>query len=264
MPRVEMDDHLSDYERAVCYFTLPRIVYRLNPILLLVYFIIVFVSFSVTCWGLILGNQQVLYIGTVSLVFITLFGIIFFTGRALLNELRWRKYLAEAHVAVQQNIVDLPDPFLNHNLYIIPGDVRKEGLFPCVNSEGEIYFFVEEKEKEKKWIIKDPLEKEICYILAKRSWFSITFTSTAPKILDVYKENKHIATIKPKFSFFGSAYVVTLFGNNSEPYWVLQSGIFLHDELVGRIYQVRRNLYLDIKKEHFNLGLLSFFICYQD
>ncbi len=258
MPRIEMDDFLSDYERAVCYFTLPKLVYHISPIKVFVYFIGVIFAFAFTFWGLALGNQQLSYMGTIALILITLLGFIIFTGRALISELRWRKCLAEAHGSPSEKTLDLPDPFENHELYLLPLKERGKALFPCVNRTGEIQYFIEEKNHG--WIVKDPLEKEICTIILKRSWFSIAFTYRAPKVIHIFKDNKKIAIIKPKFSFFGSASIVTLLKNGKETYWILQSGIFYNGELVGRIYQVRQYLYLDIKKEHFNLGLLTFFI----
>lgn len=261
MPKIEMDDFLSDYERAVCYFTLPRLVYHISPICVFFYFICVLLAFTLTFWGLALGNQQLSYAGTFALIIITLLGFIMFTGRALLNELRWRKCLAEAHGSPSEETLDLPDPFENHELYLIPLKEKENVLFPCTNRVGEIQYFVDGKKQG--WIVKDLFEKEVCTITAKRSWFSIAFTSKAPKVIFAFKDNKKIATIKPKFSFFGSASLITLFENGKETYWILQSGIFHNGELVGRIYQVRQYVYLDIKKEHFNLGLLTYFIASQ-
>ncbi len=258
MPRIEMDDFLSDYERAVCYFTLPKLVYHISPISVFFYFICVIFAFALTFWGLALGNQLLAYAGTFALIIITLFGFIIFIGRALISELRWRKCLAEAHGSPSQEILDLPDPFESHELYLIPLKEKKSVLFPCANRDGKIHYFVEEKERG--WTVKDPFEKEVCTITAKRSWFSIALTSKAPKVIYVLKDKNKIATIKPKFSFFDSTSLITLFENGKETYWILQSGIFHKGELIGRIYQVRQYLYLDIKKEHFNLGVLSFFI----
>lgn len=262
MPRIEMDDFLSDYERAVCYFTLPKLVYHISPISIFIYIICVIFAFSLTFWGLILGNQQLSYVGTFILIVITLSGFILFTGRTLVSELRWRKCLAEAHGSASEETLDLPDPFENHELYLIPVKEKEGMLFPCVNRAGEIQYFIEKKNHV--WIVKDALEKEVCTIFRKRSWFSITFTSKAPKIINIHRNDKRIANIKPRFSLFSSVYVITLFENGNETYQILQSGIFHYGELVGRIYQVRHNLYLDIKRDHFNLGLLSFFISYQD
>lgn len=261
MPKIEMDDFLSDYERAVCYFTLPKLVYYINPISVFIYFVGVIFAFILTFWGLVVGIQHLLYIGTLALIIITILGFLMFTGRALISELRWRKCLAEAHGSPSEETLDLPDPFENHELYLIPQKEREKVLFPCVNRAGEIQYFIEEKKHG--WIVKDTMEKEICAITVKRSWFSIAFTPRAPKVIHVIKDDQQIASIKPKFSFFGSASVVTLLENGKENYWILQSGIFYNRELVGRIYKVRHYLYLDLRKEHFNYGLLAFFISCQ-
>ena len=263
MPQIELDDCINDYERAVCYFTLPHLIFHLNPILLFIYFASVILAFLITFMGLILANPYLSYGGTFALVIIILYGIIAITGRTLLNELRWRKYLAEAHDSTSQVSLDLPDPFENHELYIIPLKEKQTSLCPCTNREGKIIYFIEEKEKRRHWIVKDSLEKEVYNIYAKHVWFSIVFTSKVPLILRVYHEDKLIAQVKPHFSFFGSAYLITLFEPQLATYWVLQSGIFLQNELIGRIYQVRKNLYLDIQKPHFNLGILSLLISSQ-
>ncbi|HOV32271.1 MAG TPA: hypothetical protein PLX23_02760 [Candidatus Hydrogenedens sp.] len=263
MPRIEVDDCISDYERAVCYFTLPHLIFHLNPIILFTYFVSVIFAFLVTFMGLIFLNPYLSYGGTIALVIIILYGIIAITGKTLLNELRWREYLAEAHGSTSQVSLDLPDPFEDHELYIVPLKERQTHLYPCVNREGEIIYFIEEKEKGRHWIIKDSLEKDVYTIHAKHALFSIVFTSKAPLILKVYHDDKLVAQVKPRFSFFGSSYLITLFEPQAKIYWVLQSGIFLQRELVGRIYQVRKNLYLDVQKPHFNLGILSLLISSQ-
>ncbi|MGC8847174.1 MAG: hypothetical protein ACP5QY_15140, partial [Candidatus Hydrogenedens sp.] len=188
MPRIDMDDFLSDYERAVCYFTLPKLVYHISPISIFIYFICVIFAFSLTFWGLILENQQLSYLGTFILIIVTLSGFILFTGRTLISEFRWRKCLAEAHGSASEESLDLPDPFENHELYLIPVKERESMLFPCVNRAGEIQYFVEKKNQG--WLVKDALGNEICRIFRKCSWFSIALTSKVPKIIDIQKDSQ--------------------------------------------------------------------------
>ncbi len=258
MPRVDIDDFLTDYERAVCYFTLPKLVYHISPIGLFVYSIFVIITFSVTFWALAFGNQILLYIGTISLIVIALFGFVLFTGRALLSELRWRRCLAEAHGTKKEETLDLPDPFEQHELYLIPQKEKEGTLFPCSNRDGEVIYFIENRGDG--WIVKDVLENEVCKITARRSWLSISFTYRKPVILDIYRGEKKIARLKPRFSFYGSAYLITIFDPQPDTYWIIQSGIFHQGELVGRIYQLRKIQYLDIQKQHFNPGILAFLI----
>ncbi len=258
MPKIEMDDFLSDYERAVCYFTLPKLVYQINPVSLFIYSVFVIFSFALTFWGLLLGIQKLSYAGTIALVVITLLGFILFTVKSLVGELRWRKCLAEAHGSTKEETLDFPDPFEKHELYLISLKEKGGALSSCVNRAGEIQYFIEAKNHG--WLVKDALEKEICTIFIKRSWFSISFTYKKPSVLDVYQNEKKIACIKPRFSFYGSAYLINIYDPQPETYWLIQSGIFHQGELVGRIYQLRKILYLDIQKEHFNLGVLAFLI----
>lgn len=257
MPRVELDGLITDFERAICYFTLPRLIYRINPWALFIYFVCVIITLTLLFLGIITGIPSLTYTGSISFVVVTIVGIIMFTGRALLNELRWRKCLAEAHGIQNTAEADLPDPFEDHTLLLVSSDTRGSLLYPIMNREGEVKYFVEEKEPEKYWIVKDHQENPVCQIQARASLFSFTLSMNKPRVIYVQSQDKCISVIKPKVSFYGDSYILYTKEPSPQQYWVLQSGIFFHGELVGRIYNLRRYTYLDVREDHFSLGMLA-------
>ncbi|MCX8064432.1 MAG: hypothetical protein N3G21_04590 [Candidatus Hydrogenedentes bacterium] len=261
MPRIDIDDFLTDYERAVCYFTLPKISYTVRPIVVFFYTLILLVSFSLLFVGFLYESLLLVNLGGFLSFGVALVGVSLFVGRTIVNEYKWRKYLRYSSISPNKVEIDLPDPFQNHVLFSIPLDKRFSNLFPCIDRNGEVLFFIEEIEKGRKWVIKNPQDVEVARVEGKPSLFSFVISYKTPFVMRVYEGTNLSYFIKPKCSIFNVGFVVL--DKKQTPnlnYTISDTAVFVNKELVGRFYQLRRYFYLDIQEQHFNLGLLAFFI----
>ena len=89
-------EHLSDYERVVCYHTLPRTSHPLTLGLIVAYAVCLLEAVAAIGVGVYLEKPLWLRTGAACIVGLILFGIVVFTIRAFLSELRSRKALAAA------------------------------------------------------------------------------------------------------------------------------------------------------------------------
>lgn len=261
MPRIETDDFLSDYERAICYFTLPRISYSVNPVMVFFYALVLLVSFSLLLVGFIYENLLIANIGGFLSVTTAGLGIVVFVGRTVINEYKWGKYLKESTTLPNPSGVDLPDPFQDHILLCIPMDKRINNFFPCIDRNGEVFYFIEETEEDRKWTIKNSQDVEIGRMEGTPSLFSFVISYKKPLIINVYEGDNLSYVIKPKWSFSGVIFEISDQKKvKGENIIISDTGIFVSKELVGRFYQLRRYYYLDVQKQFFNLALLAFLI----
>ena len=178
MARVDMTpERLSDYERAVCYYTLPRIIHPITFSLVVVYTICLLEALGVLTYGLLWDKDSIARMGAIALAGIVVFGIVAFTLRALTNEVRQRRLLAMAHNApdTESNAQDVPDPFTDHILLRHPLHNRGD-LFPCTDNDGNLAYFVESAGSSPWWRVRDAQDNEVIRvrILATASSFSFT------------------------------------------------------------------------------------------
>lgn len=261
MPRIDIDDFITDYERAMCYFTLPRISYIISPGVVFLYALFLILSFSILFIGIAYNSPLIANIGGISAIIVAVMGALILIVRAIINEYKWRRCLEEANNIPQQVASELPDPFHNNTLICIPLEKRDNTLFPCVDRAGEILYFIDEAMKNRKWIIKTPQDIEIAKIEGKANLFTFVISYKLPLVLRIYENEKLSYIVKPKWSLFSVAF--TVFDHRQTPtivYTISDTGIFLNKKLVGRFYQLRKCFYLDIQQEHFNLGFLALLI----
>ena len=178
MARVDMTpERLSDYERAVCYYTLPRVIHPVTFSLVVVYTICLLEALGVLTYGLLWNKDFITRIGAIALAGIVVLGIVAFTLRALKNEMTQRRLLAMAHGApdAESNAQDVPDPFTDHILLRHPLHNRGD-LFPCTDNDGELVYFVESAGSSPWWRVRDAQDNEVIrvQILATASSFSFT------------------------------------------------------------------------------------------
>ncbi|GEM_PF-1226733 len=261
MPRMEIDDFITDYERAMCYFTFPKISYIISPGVVFLYTLLIILSFSILFVGIAYDNLTIANLGGILAIIVAAGGVLVLVGRTVVYEYRWRKYLEGANNIPQQIASELPDPFQNHTLICISVETRDSNLFPCIDRSGEVIFFVEEVEKDRKWIIKSPQDIEIAKIEGKSSLFTFVISYKLPLKLRVYEGENLSYLVKPKWSLFNINFIVSDYKQTPNVHYIiLDTGIFLNKKLIGRFYQLRKFFYLDVEQPHFNLGLLALLI----
>ena len=257
---------LSEYERAICYYTLPKVNHPVAFGLVVVYAVIVLEALGFLGYGLGAGNPAYTGIGAGALAAVTVFGIVIFLGRALLNEIRMRKALAVAKTVPDaiSHVEDIPDPFQDHVLLRLPLHARGD-LFPCTDNEGNIAYFVESAAGGPWWKIKDAQDKEVLRVRVDQGTKSFTFGGNVPSRLAVYgrppgaDDEQELGRIRRRVSF--TSPVITVDCKQPDATYTVQRGnIFREKNLVGRIYYLHRSLYLDIQKEAMHPAVLGLFI----
>ncbi|HUW59543.1 MAG TPA: hypothetical protein VMZ06_00950 [Candidatus Bathyarchaeia archaeon] len=251
---------LSEYERAICYYTLPKITHPVAFGLVVAYAVVVLEVLAILCYGLMSDNAAYTRIGEVVFVGIIVIGMVAFLGRALLNEVRMRKALAVAKTVPDaiSHVEDIPDPFQHHLLLRHPLHARGD-LFPCTDNDGNIAYFVESAAGGPWWKIKDAQDKEVLRVRVEQGSTSFTFGGNVPARLAVYDDAQELGRIRRRVSFTSPVITVEC-KQPAATYTVQRGNIFREKKLVGRIYYLHKSLYLDIQKDAMHPAILGLFI----
>ncbi|NIA13376.1 MAG: hypothetical protein GWP08_04790 [Nitrospiraceae bacterium] len=262
MARVDMPpEHLTDYERAICYYTLPKITHPVTFGLLAAYVVCLIETLGVLAYGMATHHPGVTRIGIFALGGIVVFGIVAFMLRALFHEFRKRKALATARGMpdVSSGAEDIPDPFENHLLLRHPLHARGD-LFPCTDDAGDISYFVESAVQSPWWKVKDAHDNEVLRVHVQSEAASFSLGGGVPSRLSVFVEGEEAAQINRRFSLTSPATHVVCTKPEPREYVVREESIFRGNRLVGRIYYLHQSAYLDIERDEFHLAILGLFI----
>ncbi len=266
-------ERLTEYERAVCYYTLPRIVHPLTFGLMGVYALCLFESVGVLVYGIVSEQDKVRTLGASAMAAVIVMGVVTFTLQALLNEMRQRwvlegaRRLAEFAEDAQRSIAnsheniaepEIPDPFAGHLLIRrplpTPGD-----LFACTDNDGVVVYFVEVEPNQDRWRVKDAQENDVVQIEVEAPVGSF-FMGGLPGQMSVFRGPDEIARIARRFSLAASKVSVNCFRPCPSKYTMIRDGLYHNGSLVGRMYELHHSLYLDIEKEAFHDALLGVFV----
>ena len=254
------NDHINAYERAVCYYTLPKMATPVTYGLVAAYAICVLESVSAFSYGLFSANQTWTIAGAAAFAGIVIFGMIAFTIQALVNDWRKRATLAVAHNAPDAaETDDIPDPFSDHILAQRPAHPSAE-VYACVTNEGVIEYYVEVRRDETHWRIRTPQDQALFDILAEHDVMPVGIFRTPPVRLGVYTEKKKVAVIVRRNTLRTAIVDIYTLVPMETQYMIKAGCIYFSGRLVGRIYDLRDNIYLDIEKEYATSGILAHFM----
>ncbi len=262
MARVDMPpEHLSDYERAICYYTLPKIANPITLGLVIVYVVLLVEAVGVVVYGLAVDADSLTRGGAVALGIIVVLGIVTFMLRALMHEVRLRRALAVARGVPDAiaDIEDLPDPFAAHLLIRHPLHARGD-LFPCTDNANKLMYFVESAPHSPWWKVRNPHDEEVLRVHVQAGSSSFLPRSGVPSRLSVFVGNDEVARIHRRFSLAVPTISVSCLRPAQKEYTLQRGSIFSGKRLVGRIYYLHRSLYLDIEKDEFHEAILGLFI----
>lgn len=262
-------ERLSDFERAVCYYSLPRAVSPLTFGGICVYAAFIAQALAAMAYGVYAWDTRWLVNGTIVLLWLIAIGSVVFLVRAFRNEVRERRLLAAAKIRRETVEVDsdLPDPFENHVLLRHPIGARGR-LFPCTENNDALHFFVDSPpespfslwaRRHEVWNVRTKHDTEYCRISVIHGLPSFVLDPVLPGNLIVHRDGKEVARIISKFSFHAPATIIRL-ENPVREYFIRRQGIYFEDRLVGRMYAVRHSFYLDVEEQHFNEGILAYFV----
>lgn len=255
------NDHLSDYERAVCYHTLPRTAHPLTLGLIVAYAVCLMEAVAAIGVGVYLERPVWLQTGAICFVGLILFGIVAFTLRAFLNDLRARRALA-ATVGVpdaRESASDFPDPFANHVLLHHPSHTRGT-LFSLTDDHESGKYIVEVAPSHMGWRIREVDSGQEIRVGVEKGGRSFRFGGVLPALAKVYRDGQEVALLRRPFTLSDLEVEIQSIRPSGVTLQLRNKGFFADNRLVGRVYNRRGSCYLDIDRAYFNEGVLAYFV----
>lgn len=251
---------ISPYERAVCYYTLPRVTHPLTLGLIAIYALCVLEAVAAYAYGLYSGDADWSSAGMYSFVGIVVFGIVAFFVRALLNDIRERKALAEARNSPMLTPAeDVPDPFADHVLLRHPVHA-KGSLFECSLGDDVMHYVVEHHPHSRTWVVRDAAGSEQFSVKVLAGIRSFSFSMNRPKRMGVFRGAEAIAQIYRRGGLGATHTEITSEVLSPKAILVRNRGIYVNNALRGRIYTLSGYDYLDIHRDTLNDAILGYFI----
>lgn len=248
MTDVDKDTLIREYERVVCYYTLPKMISPVTAGLIAAYALCVIESLAALAYGTYIQDRTWTLAGMYTLAGIIIFGMVAFTIRAWLTDWRIRMALAVARNAPDAaEEEDVPDPFEDHVLLSRPLRPAAD-RFPCLDQGGAISYHVEVKRYNAHWRVKDAHDTTLLDVRAVHG----------PGQLRVYAGKEHRASIERRMTLHGTVARVDVTGGESCHYLITNGCIYYSGRMAGRIYRLRRRIYLDVERAHMNDGLLAY------
>ena len=256
------DEHLTDYERAIYYYSLPRVTQSVPVGVLVIYAFIVLQTFVAMAYGARTEKTEWIQGGAIAFGICVAVGIGTYLFREFIHEFRERSAQAKARTIpdADSQFDDIPDPFADHVLLRYP--IRQSGAELTVyNNHGQPVYTAEVDKAGKKLAVRDHEGKDLFNATLDTSQVSFSFeTGNSPSRIAVEANGVSVGKVERK-SNFGPANVRIECGSGEpEVYEFRGGGLYRGEALVGRIYEVRQHHYLDIHKQHFRDAILSFFI----
>ena len=258
---VHESDHLSEYERAICYYTLPKVASPTTIGLIAAYLVCLIEAAAVLGYGLWTDRPVWTRVGTVALGAVIIFGVAAFFIRTLYHEVRQRKFLREARAVHPEAPPpsEMPDPFADHLLLRRPRRLAG-AAFECTDNEGNLIHRVETSARGAWRTVCAPDGRETLRVRVISRVPSVILASTMPGRLVVYQEGEEIAQAAPRFSLGDPTAEIRCCADPGVEYLIRRRAIYRQGRLVGRIYYLRRYLYLDVKKTECHPALLAYFV----
>jgi hypothetical protein len=265
MPRVYPPPvHITPYERATLYYTLPRIVRPLRPVFVLVYSIVLLGLLAALTWAAIESDERAIAILMGLIILAALIGIAATMGHALLNEIRTRRLLKEARESppVQSADPSLPDPFEGHVLLRHPGNADGQ-LTACSYDDEHIAYILDNTLPGGVWQVRSPQDEPrftihrgpqrgSFYLLPSRQREYFVRDASGDTPAEIAHIRPAGTPLRPQTEIRGH--------NPARTYCIRDNAIYLDTQLLGRIYYTQGAWFLDIKEDHLNEGILAYFV----
>lgn len=254
-------DHLSDFERAICYYTLPQVTSPMTFGLIVAYAVCLLEAIAATAFGLLRGDPTWTKWGTICFAGIVIFGVVAFLVRAFLNDFRQRRALASAQGVpdATAEALDVPDPFADHVLLRYPRH-HTERTIDITDNSGNLRYTVEGTQRGRRWAVSGADGQEAMEIEAKAWARSFAFERGAPSRLVVRRGGEEVARIRRRAGLMAPVVDIVCGPEESDVFVARARSLYKGDRVIGRIYYIRRHIYLDVEEDCFHDGILSFFI----
>jgi hypothetical protein len=253
--------HISDYERAVCYYAYSRSSANVTLALILVYGLCLLEAAGALVYGFLSGERIWATVGMVALAGMILFGVVVFSARALAAEIRRRRTLAIADREPDPEASkELPDPFADHVLLLRPADEGRES-FDITDRDGDTLYRVRIEEDGRLRRVLDAEENPVIDVRIPQFSHSFALEGMLPQRAEIYVGDESVARIRQRFSF-GPTSAEIVEGRIPEirRFNLRETAIFQGNRLVGRIYLLRDHAYLDVERSALGKALLGLLV----
>lgn len=256
------EEHLTDYERAIYYYSLPRVTQAVPVGVLVIYAFILLQTFVAMAYGAATQKSEWIQGGTIALGICVAVGIAMYLSREFIHEFRERAAQARARRIPDADSAfdEIPDPFAEHILLRYP--VRQTGdELTVYNNHGQPVYVAEVNKDANELYVKDHDGKVLFRAVLDTSHVSFSFdTGNSPSRIVVDIDGDEVGKVERKSNFGPANVHIDCGGDDAEHYEFRGGGLYHGEALVGRIYEVRQHHYLDIHKQHFRDAILSFLI----
>ena len=257
-------ERLTDFERAVCYYSLPNTLNTVTAGLVFIYALVLLEALGALIYGLLDESPAYTQGGAWSFGVMVVFGLVVFTARSLISEVRRRRTLAIARAMPNAEAWDdsIPDPFARHILLRGPAGRTNEAM-TFTDNDGALRYTVEHETPGVWYTVKNAegIEHLRIYIRKNASSFSFLEDDT-PSQADVYIGAELVGSIQRTFSLKAPVFTVNTVWPVQRQYTLRGGGIYRERRLVGRVYRIRRYAYLDIHEDQYSEAILALFVIY--
>jgi hypothetical protein len=257
-------ERLTEFERAVCFDTLPHITRPVTLGLIFGYTLLLAATFAAMIYGQLNDAPSWKRWGTLLFVVVACAGIVGFIYRALFYAIRQRNVLLSAQDMpnVESGFDELPDPFASHALLRY---YRCDKTSPKIitGNKGETVYTAT-RDGRHGWEVHDPAGELVFAIRASRPPRSFSFDWGVPSQFHVMRGDKHLAEIERPLTFGPGRVEIRCENQDRRVVQFREGGLFENDALIGRIYAMRNYLYLDVRQSCLDAAVLAFFISMLD
>ena len=228
---------LTPYERAACYYTLPRIAPPMPAAFVFLYGGLLSALLAALCIVAVYGSSRATYGVVIAVVFVAFGGMAVVMVRSTLAEVRTRRVLQDAHDSPNVETQDdsLPDPFANHILMRHVAD-RMGRLTVCTSDDLHIEYFLDNTRGGSEWKLRTLQDQEKISVLATGGVGSFAFVPSQAKRFGVYTGGAEIARIQDGGTLLHPQTDIVCYMPTTRTYAVIDGGIHFEGNLVGRVY----------------------------
>jgi hypothetical protein len=254
-------EHLGDYERAIFYYTIPQVTSPVTVRVVAVYSFLLVAAFGVLAYGLHSERSEFVTWGTAALGVIIVVGIVAFLFHAFSNQLAEDKALRAAKNIPDADSAfdDIPDPFSDHLLLCVSRHGAGKGI-QVVDRKGHPQYVLPGGRSASPVRVDNADGEEVLRLEARSGGVGFTVSRGTPSRITVSADGERIAQIRRKVHFGPEKVAIAMADDGVPGLEVLGGGVYAGATMVGRVYEARGNVYLDVEKRYFNNGLLAYYL----
>lgn len=252
---------LTDFERALCYYSIPRVTSPLSLALIGVYVVCVLEAVGALAYGLLTDQAIWTQAGVIGLAGIVVFGIAAFFVRAVLNRVQEQRVTALAEGVPDASDEDdsVPNPFADHVL-LSYGWRDKGRDLEIVDEQGALRYYAHRHAGENRWVIAAADGSETFQAAYSDRPMSFSLGKGFPRELTILADGEPAARLAQRFSWTVPRMEAQPVDGRGKGFHVERKSIYCDGRLVGRFYYLHGRMYLDVEKDFLGNALLGLFV----